>query len=258
MTKRVLLTCLLVQALLLVPVFAQDEAAAKEKSTAVLETEAQKVSYALGIQFSQTPLQLQEMLDLDLALVLQAMQDSFAEKEPALTPEEMTTILTAAQQTVRTKMEQKQQEESAANLKEGEAFLEANKAKEGVVTTESGLQYKIITKGTGPVPTAADTIRAHYTGTLLDGTEFDSSVKRGKPLEIGVGRVVPGWQEALQLMPVGSKWELYIPAGLAYGLRGSPPVIPPNATLIFEMELLEIVKQDPAAAGSQTIQLQGQ
>ena len=132
------------------------------------------------------------------------------------------------------------QELGAENQKAGAAFLAENKTKDGVVTLPSGLQYKILTPGTGPKPTAADTVVCQYKGTLLDGTEFDSSYKRGQPATFAVGKVIKGWTEALQLMPVGSKWQLFIPADLAYGERGAGNVIPPNATLVFEVELVSI------------------
>jgi FKBP-type peptidyl-prolyl cis-trans isomerase len=133
------------------------------------------------------------------------------------------------------------------NLEEGNAFLEKNKARAGVTTTESGLQYEILTAGTGPKPVATDQVRVHYHGTLLDGKVFDSSVNRGEPVVFGVGQVIPGWTEALQLMPVGSKWKIYLPSNIAYGERGAGGDIGPNAALIFEVELLEIVKPDAAA-----------
>jgi FKBP-type peptidyl-prolyl cis-trans isomerase FklB len=126
------------------------------------------------------------------------------------------------------------------NRKEGEAFLAANKTKEGVVTLPSGLQYKVLTAGTGPKPTAADTVVCNYRGTFINGTEFDSSTAHGEPSTFPVGRVIPGWTEALQLMPVGSKWQLFIPSNLAYGQKGAGDDIPPNTTLIFEVELLSI------------------
>ena len=129
------------------------------------------------------------------------------------------------------------------NLEAGNKFLEKNKKRDGVVTTESGLQYEILKKGDGPIPTADDRVKVNYEGTLLSGKVFDSSIKNGKPVTFGVGRVIPGWTEALQLMPVGSKWKLYIPGNLAYGERGTRG-IEPNSTLIFEVELLEIVKDD--------------
>jgi len=128
------------------------------------------------------------------------------------------------------------------NLTQGAAFLEANKTKPGVVTLTSGLQYKIITEGKGAKPGQNDVVTVHYAGTLIDGTEFDSSYKRGQPTSFPVGAVIPGWVEALQLMPVGSVWELYIPSQLAYGTRGAPPIIGPNSVLIFKVELLDIKK----------------
>jgi FKBP-type peptidyl-prolyl cis-trans isomerase FklB len=127
-----------------------------------------------------------------------------------------------------------------SNKKEGDAFLAANKTKDGVVTLPSGLQYKILQEGTGPKPSASDTVVCNYRGTLLNGTEFDSSYKRGQPATFAVGQVIHGWTEALQLMPVGSKWQLFIPAELAYGARPAGPDIGPNSTLIFEVELLSI------------------
>ena len=127
-------------------------------------------------------------------------------------------------------------------LEEGNAFLEENKAREGVVTTESGLQYEVLKKGDGPIPTAESTVKVHYHGTIIDGTVFDSSVERGEPAQFGVTQVIPGWTEALQLMPVGSKYKLYIPQDLAYGANPRPGVIKPYMALIFEVELLEIVK----------------
>jgi FKBP-type peptidyl-prolyl cis-trans isomerase FklB len=132
------------------------------------------------------------------------------------------------------------QQVAEKNKKDGEAFLAANAGKEGVVKLPSGLQYKILTPGTGPKPSATDSVVCNYRGTLIDGTEFDSSYKRGQPATFGVGRVIKGWTEALQLMPVGSKWQLFVPAQLAYGDRGAGADIGPNATLIFEVELLSI------------------
>jgi FKBP-type peptidyl-prolyl cis-trans isomerase FklB len=152
--------------------------------------------------------------------------------------------MAAALDVLKNKMTAKAAEEAkimgAANKTQGEAFLAENKTKEGVVTLPSGLQYKIITAGTGPKPTAADTVICNYRGTLLDGKEFDSSYKRNQPLSIPVGRVIKGWTEALQLMPVGSKWQLFIPSDLAYGERGAGADIGPNSTLIFEVELISI------------------
>jgi len=155
-------------------------------------------------------------------------------EEGQITSEESQTIVQAFFKKV-------SEEESTKNEAEGKAFLEKNKTKEGVVTTESGLQYKIIKKGTGKIPTDKETVECNYKGTLIDGTEFDSSEKNGGPVKFQVGQVIPGWTEALKLMPVGSKWELYIPSEIAYGPRGAGKVIGPNTTLIFEVELVSIV-----------------
>ena len=138
-----------------------------------------------------------------------------------------------------------------ALIRDGEAFLKENATKEGVVTTESGLQYKIVTAGEGPKPGAEDVVKVHYRGTLLDGTEFDSSYKRGEPVTFPVGGVIPGWVEALQLMPVGSKWELFIPSGLAYGPGGAGGQIGPNSTLKFEVELLSIEPKEATEAAKE-------
>ena len=155
------------------------------------------------------------------------------------------------QNDLRKKQQEKMQVMGEANKKEGEAFLATNKAKQGVVTLPSGLQYKILKEGTGPKPTATDSVVCNYRGTLINGTEFDSSYKRGQPATFPVVGVIKGWTEALQLMPVGSKWQLVIPSSLAYGERGAGGDIGPNATLIFEVELMSIQekpKAEPAAA----------
>lgn len=216
---------------------------AEEPATAVIETQDQKVSYLMGIEngkgIGSTG------IVLDLAAYQQGFSDGIDKLESKLSEEETSKVIQEFQKQMMAKREEMQKVEqeaaaleSAANLKEGAAFLEANAAKEGVVTTESGLQYKVITAGTGPKPSAKSTVEVHYAGKLLDGTEFDSSIKRGMPVKFGVTQVIPGWTEALQLMPEGSKWELYIPAELGYGAGGQGP-IGPNAVLIFEVELLQ-------------------
>ena len=161
-----------------------------------------------------------------------------------MTEAEAQAVLTQLQADMRKKQEEKTQQAGEANQKEGEAFLAANKAKPGVVTLPSGLQYKILKEGTGPKPTATDSVVCNYQGTLINGTEFDSSYKRGEPATFPVNGVIKGWTEALQLMPVGSKWQLFIPPDLAYGARGAGADIGPNATLIFEVELLSIKSKD--------------
>jgi FKBP-type peptidyl-prolyl cis-trans isomerase FklB len=161
-----------------------------------------------------------------------------------LTDEQAQTTLTAIQNSLRKKQQDMRQQAGDTNKKEGDAFLAENKTKDGVITLPSGLQYKIVKAGDGPKPAAADSVVCNYRGTLINGTEFDSSYKRGQPATFPVGQVIKGWTEALQLMPVGSKWELYIPSDLAYGDRGAGANIGPNATLIFEVELLSIQGKD--------------
>jgi FKBP-type peptidyl-prolyl cis-trans isomerase FklB len=156
--------------------------------------------------------------------------------------------MTQFQNETRKAQEEKMQQASMTNKKEGTAFLEANKTKEGVKVLPSGLQYKVLKEGTGPKPSAADTVVCNYRGTLIDGKEFDSSYKRGEPATFPVNGVIKGWTEALQLMPVGSKWQLFLPADLAYGDRGAGADIGPGATLIFEVELMSIQQAKPAEA----------
>ena len=215
---------------------------AKEAEVVTIDTQNQKVSYLMGMEngkgIGSTG------IDLDLAAYQQGFADGVAKLESKLSEEETSATIQAFQQQMMAKREEMQKAEqeaaeleSKANLKEGAAFLETNGAKEGVVTTESGLQYKIITAGTGVKPYKESTVEVHYAGRLLDGTEFDSSIKRGLPVKFGVTQVIPGWTEALQLMTEGSKWELYIPADLGYGAGGQGP-IGPNSVLIFEVELL--------------------
>jgi len=212
--------------------------AAKSSSVVVLKTQKDKISYAVGMNVG-TNLKKQSV-EVDPAIVVKGMQDAIAGNKPLLTDEETRAVLMQLQEEARQKQAAKAQSEGSANKTEGEAFLAANKTKEGVMTTPSGLQYKILKAGTGPKPAATDTVVCNYRGTLLNGTEFDSSYKRGQPLTFPVNGVIKGWTEALQLMPVGSKWQLFIPAQLAYGERGAGADIGPNATLIFEVELVSI------------------
>jgi len=183
----------------------------------------------------------QGSVEVDWNLVAQGLKESTSGGKTRLTEDEAKAVLTEVQTEAQKRMQQKAQEAAVKNKTEGDAFLAANKSKEGVVTLPSGLQYKILTAGTGPKPTASDSVVCNYRGTLINGTEFDSSYKRGQPATFEVDRVIKGWTEALQLMPVGSKWQLFIPSSLAYGERGDPRGgIEPNATLIFEVELLSI------------------
>jgi FKBP-type peptidyl-prolyl cis-trans isomerase len=178
-----------------------------------------------------------------------AFADAFNTGKTAMTEEDMKTVLTAAAQEIRKKQAAVQAEKADQAQKEGEKFLADNKAKDGVVALPSGLQYKVLKQGTGEKPTAEDTVVCNYKGTLINGTEFDASEKHGGPATFPVKGVIAGWTEALQLMPVGSKWQLFVPSKLAYGEQG-PPDIGPNATLIFEVELVSIQKAAaPGAAG---------
>jgi FKBP-type peptidyl-prolyl cis-trans isomerase FklB len=219
--------------------------ATKKPVPLALKTPKDKFSYALGMNMGSN-LHRQEV-EVDPAIMLQGMKDAMAGGKMLLTEDEAKTVLMDAQNQLRKKQQEKTQAMGEENKKEGEAFLAANKSKEGVVTLPSGLQYKIVTPGTGPKPTAADTVVCNYRGTLIDGKEFDSSYKRGQPATFPVGRVIKGWTEALPLMPVGSKWQLFIPSDLAYADHGAGPDIGPNATLIFEVELLSIQESQPKA-----------
>ena len=201
--------------------------------------EIDQMSYAMGMNMGEyltrTPLKINR------TVVLDGIRE-FLAGNPALSQEEYVQTM----QLLQARMQQAGREEmeriSAANLAAERAFMAENAKKPGVVVTNSGLQYEVLKSGSGATPAATDTVRVHYVGTLLDGTEFDSSVRRGEPAEFGVNQVIAGWTEALQLMSVGSKYKLYIPARIAYGERGAGQAIPPNAALIFEVELLDIVK----------------
>jgi FKBP-type peptidyl-prolyl cis-trans isomerase FklB len=208
----------------------------------VLKTDKEKQSYAMGMNLGMG-LHRQGMT-LDPALVARGMKDAIAGGKTAMTEEEARAAIQQFQSEVRQKMQATAQEKGETNRKAGQEFLEANKGKPGVVTLPDGLQYKILKEGDGPKPTASDTVTCNYRGTLTDGKEFDSSYKRGQPASFPVSGVIKGWTEALQLMPVGSKWELYIPADLAYGDRGAGPDIGPGETLVFEIDLLGIQSKD--------------
>jgi FKBP-type peptidyl-prolyl cis-trans isomerase FklB len=199
-----------------------------------------KVSYALGMDLGA---QLRKQgLEIDAAIFAKALNDALTGAKLEMTTEESQKLIAAFQAGARKTLEAAAAAAGLKNKQVGEAFLAANKTKQGVVTLPSGLQYKILKEGTGPKPTLDDTVECHYRGRLLDGTEFDSSYKRNQAAAFPVKGVIKGWTEALQLMPVGSKWELYLPSALAYGERGAGQTIAPNATLVFEVELLSIVK----------------
>ena len=193
----------------------------------------QKISYALGLSFGNN-LKNNGIEELDYQKLAKGIQDVFEAKQLEMTEEEVQTVLNDFFQAQQTKAERKAKEE-------GVLFLLENAKRTEVTTLPSGLQYEILTKGNGAIPTSTDSVKVHYHGTLIDGTVFDSSVNRGEPATFGVTQVISGWVEALQLMPVGSKWKLYIPSNLAYGERGAGNSIPPHTTLIFEVELLDII-----------------
>jgi FKBP-type peptidyl-prolyl cis-trans isomerase len=218
--------------------------AAKPRTQPVLtlKTQKDKVSYALGANLGMNL--HKQSVEVDPAIVLRGLKDALAAGKMLLTDDEARAALMQLQADVRNKQQEKMKVAGEMNKKEGVEFLAANKTKEGVVTLPSGLQYKILTEGTGPKPAASDTVVCNYRGTLISGTEFDSSYKRGQPASFPVNGVIKGWTEALQLMPVGSKWQLFVPAELGYGNRGAGGEIGPDATLIFEVELLSIQGKD--------------
>ncbi len=198
-----------------------------------LKDDLQKFSYALGMSISANLIQ-SGVKTVHPTAFITALQDVFSGVPPRMKPEDANQILESF-------MAESQAADGSKNLEEGIAFLAENAKKDGVIELPSGLQYEVITDGEGDLPTATDQVKCHYHGTLIDGTVFDSSVERGQPATFPVNGVIQGWVEALQLMSVGSKWRLYIPAELAYGQNGAGGVIGPNSTLIFEVELIEIV-----------------
>ena len=208
---------------------------------AKIETDKQKLSYAFGYNVGQKI--KQEIADLDEAAFGQAIHDAMTETASRLSSAETQTIVADFQK----KRQEEIQKAGEKNLKDGKEFLAANKKKKGVITLPSGLQYKILKSAKGEKPTATDSVVAHYRGTLINGKEFDSSITRGEPATFPVAGVIPGWQEVLPLMPMGSKWQVFIPSELAYGARGPGGLIGPNETLIFEIELLKIAKGETPA-----------
>jgi FKBP-type peptidyl-prolyl cis-trans isomerase FklB len=224
-------------------------ASAAEQSPA-LKDQKDRLSYSIGMDIGRTF--KRQSIDINPEVLLSGLKDVLSSNKTLLTDEEQKeTIaawqgeLRAKQNELRSKQTENLKQAGEKNKKDGEAFLAENKKKPGVVTLPSGLQYKIITVGTGAKPASTDTVLAHYRGTLIDGTEFDSSYRRGEPSSFGVTQVIKGWQEALQLMPVGSKWQLFIPPDIAYGERGYPPKIGPQSALLFDIELVSI---QPAGA----------
>jgi FKBP-type peptidyl-prolyl cis-trans isomerase FklB len=212
------------------------------QDSAILKTQRDKVSYSMGLDIGRM-LKMQGV-DVDLELVTRGLKDAYTGNQPLLTDEEMQEVLTNFKKEFIAKQQELAKQQGEKNKREEEIFLETNKKKEGVQTLPSGLQYKVLKAGAGKKPTATDTVTVHYRGTLIDGKEFDSSSRRGKPATFPVNGVIPGWTEALQLMEEGAKWELFIPSNLAYGERSAGGDIGPNATLIFEVELISIEQKN--------------
>ena len=207
-----------------------------EEAVVKLDQPKQRISYTIGLNIGRDF--VSQDVDVDTAALMAGVRDGLGGQKPRLSDEEMLAEVKAFREAMMAKQEAKQKELATKNQTEGAAFLAKNAKEPGVVVRESGLQYKVLKEGAGPMPQADSIVSVHYRGTLLDGSEFDSSYERNEPLTLPVGGVIPGWTEALTLMKEGSKWQLYIPAALAYGEAGAPPAIGPNATLLFEVELL--------------------
>jgi len=231
--------------LLLLGLVACQKAGAKALKKEDLDSQKKKVSYAIGLDIGKNF--KTRSMDIDIAILFEGLKDSQKTGEPLLGTEEIQKVMTQFQQDMMKVEQEKRQAAGQDNKAKEEAFLKENAAKPGVMVTASGLQYKVITEGTGPQPKASDTVKVHYRGNLLDGTEFDSSYKRKEPVVFPLNGVIKGWTEALQLMKVGSKYQVFLPSHLAYGEQGAGQVIGPNATLVFEVELIAIEKPQPAA-----------
>ena len=211
---------------------------AKKSEPLTLTTVKQKQSYAIGMNIGMG--MKKDKVDIDPTILAAGLNDVMAGGKTLMTEGEAREVFLKLRSEMIAKQQAEAQRVGEVNKQAGQQFLAANKSKEGVVTLPSGLQYKVLKEGTGPKPAASDAVVCNYRGTLIDGTEFDSSYKRGEPATFGVGQVIKGWTEALQLMPVGSKWQLYVPADLAYGERSPSTDIPPNSTLVFDVELVSI------------------
>jgi FKBP-type peptidyl-prolyl cis-trans isomerase FklB len=222
-----------------------NKAAAAKSPSGELKTQKEKASYAIGMNIASGL--KRDGIDVDPAAISRGLKDALAGDKSLMTEDEAKAALMTLEKEVKTKQEAKMKSVGEENKKAGEAFLAANKSKEGVITLADGLQYKVEKQGDGAKPSASDTVQCNYRGTLISGKEFDSSYKRGTPASFAVTGVIPGWTEVLQLMPVGSKYQVFVPSELAYKERAAGPDIGPNATLIFEIELLAV---NPTAAKS--------
>ncbi|MFN5007226.1 MAG: FKBP-type peptidyl-prolyl cis-trans isomerase [Ignavibacteria bacterium] len=205
-----------------------------------LKTQKDKASYSIGVSIGKNL--KDQKVEITTDILVKGLLDAYTGAKTQLTEKEMGDVLTQFQQEIMAKAQEEAAKKGGENKTKGEKFLADNKNKPGVKSTPSGLQYSVITEGTGPKPTASSTVKVHYTGKLIDGTTFDSSVDRGEPVEFPLNGVIKGWTEGVQLMSKGSKYKFYIPAELAYGDRGAGNAIGPNETLVFEVELLDIVK----------------
>lgn len=214
-------------------------AAAPAVAQTKLETDKQKVSYMVGMDVARSLTPYKD--DVDPAVVAEAIRELLSGAEPRMSDAEAEQIRRDFIARIQSRQQAEQEAAASRNLAEGQAFLRENRGRPGVKTTPTGLQYQVIEEGSGPRPGATSTVKVHYQGTLLDGTVFDSSIQRGEPAQFALSQVIPGWTEGLQLMTVGSKYRFWVPASLAYGERGTPGPIGPNQTLVFEVELIEIV-----------------
>lgn len=220
--------------------------------TKALQTDKEKISYAIGVNMAQSISDIKD--EIDLSILQKGMTDKAQGNTLLVSDEEAQTLLQSFSQKLMAKEQEKLAAASQKNLSAGKAFLEGNKTKEGVKTTESGLQYKVLKEGEGKSPVASDKVRVHYEGTKLDGTVFDSSYKRGEPAIFPADQVIKGWTEGLQLMKVGGKYRLFIPADLAYGAQGAGQAIGPNEVLQFDVELLEVLDNQPQENNTEEIQ----
>jgi FKBP-type peptidyl-prolyl cis-trans isomerase len=249
MKKTLLWSLAVLMCLGILPAYAQDPAAAvpaeaqpaAEKSAVALNDEVDRLSYILGVQIGKSLKQLDT--EIRMEVFTGAIQDVLAGRAPAMSEEEIQKAMAEFQTKMVAQQKEKRAKDGEQNIAAAKAYLEENGKKEGVVTLPSGLQYKVITEGAGEKPKETDTVSVHYKGTLIDGTQFDSSYDRNEPATFALNQVIKGWTESLQLMPVGSKWQVVIPPDLGYGEMGNRS-IPPNALLIFEVELLEIKQGD--------------
>jgi FKBP-type peptidyl-prolyl cis-trans isomerase FklB len=228
---------------------AADTPAAKNQKASVFKDQKAKDGYAIGYQIGENFKKHKLIVDPDM--LARGIRDALTQRKPLMSPEERRAVLADFEKRTRLAQEKMLHEKAAQNLAASEKFFAENRTKEGVQTLPSGLQYRVIQEGSGPTPKVTDMVEVNYRGTLIDGTEFDSSYRRGGPATLPVEGLIPGWSEALQLMKTGSKWQIFIPPKLAYGEESPGPLIGPNSTLIFEVELLSITEKKGEAKGEE-------